>query len=77
MATFHPAFLLRSPFARKRLAWRDFLAIKESACWRLARHRELDREQNRKHKHRRLRLGEFAGDDLHHRIGDEAQPDAG
>jgi DNA polymerase len=29
MATFHPAFLLRSPL-QKRLAWRDFLAIKKA-----------------------------------------------
>ena len=29
MATFHPAFLLRSPL-QKRLAWRDFLAIKRA-----------------------------------------------
>ncbi len=28
IATFHPAFLLRSPL-QKRLAWRDFLAIKK------------------------------------------------
>ncbi len=28
LATFHPAFLLRSPL-QKRLAWRDFLAIKK------------------------------------------------
>jgi DNA polymerase len=27
IVTFHPAYLLRSP-AQKRLAWRDFLAIK-------------------------------------------------
>jgi DNA polymerase len=29
LATFHPAFLLRSPL-QKRLAWRDFLAIKKA-----------------------------------------------
>jgi DNA polymerase len=29
MATLHPAYLLRSPIA-KRLAWRDFLAIKKA-----------------------------------------------
>src|SRR5579864_6926039 len=29
MATFHPAFLLRSPL-QKRLSWRDFLAIKKA-----------------------------------------------
>jgi DNA polymerase len=29
MATLHPAYLLRSPVA-KRLAWRDFLAIKKA-----------------------------------------------
>ena len=29
IATFHPAFLLRSPL-QKRLAWRDFLAIKKA-----------------------------------------------
>ena len=29
MPTFHPAFLLRSPI-NKRLAWRDFLAIKKA-----------------------------------------------
>jgi uracil-DNA glycosylase family 4 len=29
MATFHPAYLLRTPLA-KRLAWRDFLAIKQA-----------------------------------------------
>jgi uracil-DNA glycosylase len=29
MPTFHPAFLLRNPIS-KRLAWRDFLAIKKS-----------------------------------------------
>jgi DNA polymerase len=29
MATLHPAYLLRSPLA-KRLAWRDFLAIKKA-----------------------------------------------
>ena len=29
MPTFHPAFLLRSPL-QKRLAWRDFLAIKKA-----------------------------------------------
>jgi DNA polymerase len=29
LATFHPAFLLRSP-PQKRLAWRDFLAIKKA-----------------------------------------------
>jgi DNA polymerase len=29
LATFHPAFLLRSPL-QKRLAWRDFLAIKRA-----------------------------------------------
>jgi DNA polymerase len=29
MATFHPAFLLRSPL-QKRLAWRDFLAVKKA-----------------------------------------------
>ena len=28
MASFHPAFLLRTP-AQKKLAWRDFLAVKE------------------------------------------------
>ncbi len=31
MATLHPAYLLRSPIA-KRLAWRDFLAIKKALC---------------------------------------------
>jgi uracil-DNA glycosylase family 4 len=35
MATFHPAFLLRSPL-QKRLSWRDFLAIKEIAQPRCA-----------------------------------------
>jgi uracil-DNA glycosylase len=29
LATFHPAFLLRSPL-QKRFAWRDFLAIKKA-----------------------------------------------
>ena len=29
MATLHPAYLLRQPL-EKRLAWRDFLAIKEA-----------------------------------------------
>jgi DNA polymerase len=29
LATFHPAYLLRTP-AAKRLAWRDFLAIKKA-----------------------------------------------
>jgi uracil-DNA glycosylase len=29
MATFHPAYLLRSPL-EKRLAWRDFLAVKQA-----------------------------------------------
>jgi DNA polymerase len=29
MATFHPAFLLRSPL-QKRMSWRDFLAIKKA-----------------------------------------------
>jgi DNA polymerase len=29
LPTFHPAFLLRSPL-QKRLAWRDFLAIKKA-----------------------------------------------
>jgi uracil-DNA glycosylase len=29
MATYHPAFLLRSPL-QKRLAWRDFLALKKA-----------------------------------------------
>jgi len=29
LATYHPAFLLRSPL-QKRLAWRDFLAIKKA-----------------------------------------------
>jgi DNA polymerase len=29
MPTFHPAFLLRSPL-QKRLAWRDFLAVKKA-----------------------------------------------
>jgi uracil-DNA glycosylase family 4 len=29
MATYHPAFLLRSPL-QKRLAWRDFLAVKKA-----------------------------------------------
>ncbi len=29
MATFHPAYLLRTPLA-KRLAWRDFIAIKKA-----------------------------------------------
>jgi DNA polymerase len=29
MPTFHPAFLLRNPIS-KRLAWRDFLAIKKT-----------------------------------------------
>ena len=29
MPTFHPAFLLRTPL-QKRLAWRDFLAIKKA-----------------------------------------------
>ncbi len=29
LATYHPAFLLRSPL-QKRLAWRDFLALKEA-----------------------------------------------
>jgi DNA polymerase len=29
IATFHPAFLLRSPL-QKRIAWRDFLAIKQA-----------------------------------------------
>jgi uracil-DNA glycosylase len=29
MATFHPAFLLRSPL-QKRLSWRDFLAVKKA-----------------------------------------------
>jgi DNA polymerase len=28
MASFHPAFLLRTP-AQKKLAWRDFLAVKQ------------------------------------------------
>ena len=35
LATFHPAFLLRSPL-QKRFAWRDFLALKKalgSACY--------------------------------------------
>jgi DNA polymerase len=29
LATFHPAYLLRQPL-QKRLAWRDFLAIKKA-----------------------------------------------
>ena len=29
IATFHPAYLLRSPL-EKRFAWRDFLAIKKA-----------------------------------------------
>ncbi len=29
VATFHPAYLLRTPLS-KRLAWRDFLAIKKA-----------------------------------------------
>ncbi|MBV8421071.1 MAG: uracil-DNA glycosylase, partial [Hyphomicrobiales bacterium] len=29
MATLHPAYLLRQPL-QKRLAWRDFLAIKKA-----------------------------------------------
>jgi DNA polymerase len=29
MATYHPAFLLRSPL-QKRLVWRDFLALKRA-----------------------------------------------
>ena len=29
LATFHPAFLLRSPL-QKRFAWRDFLALKKA-----------------------------------------------
>jgi uracil-DNA glycosylase len=29
LATFHPAYLLRTPLS-KRLAWRDFLAIKKA-----------------------------------------------
>ncbi len=29
MATFHPAFLLRSPL-QKRFAWRDFLSLKKA-----------------------------------------------
>jgi DNA polymerase len=29
IATFHPAYLLRSPL-EKRLAWRDFLAIRKA-----------------------------------------------
>jgi DNA polymerase len=29
IATFHPAYLLRSPL-EKRHAWRDFLAIKQA-----------------------------------------------
>jgi DNA polymerase len=29
IATFHPAYLLRSPL-EKRLAWRDFLAVKQA-----------------------------------------------
>jgi len=29
LATYHPAFLLRSPL-QKRLAWRDFLALKQT-----------------------------------------------
>ncbi len=29
LATFHPAFLLRSPL-QKRLAWRDFLALRKA-----------------------------------------------
>ena len=29
IATFHPAYLLRQPL-QKRLAWRDFLAIKQA-----------------------------------------------
>ena len=29
LATYHPAFLLRSPL-QKRLAWRDFLALKKA-----------------------------------------------
>jgi uracil-DNA glycosylase len=36
-ATFHPAYLLRSP-AQKRLAWRDFLAIKRTLAERLSAH---------------------------------------
>jgi uracil-DNA glycosylase len=36
-ATFHPAYLLRSP-AQKRLAWRDFLAIKRTLADRLSAH---------------------------------------
>ncbi len=31
MATFHPAFLLRTPL-QKRLVWRDFLAVKKALC---------------------------------------------
>jgi uracil-DNA glycosylase len=29
IATFHPAYLLRQPL-QKRLAWRDFLAVKQA-----------------------------------------------
>jgi DNA polymerase len=29
LATFHPAFLLRSPL-QKRFAWRDFLSLKKA-----------------------------------------------
>jgi len=34
LATFHPAYLLRSPL-EKRLAWRDFLAIKAALAQRI------------------------------------------
>jgi uracil-DNA glycosylase len=34
LATFHPAYLLRSPL-EKRLAWRDFLAIKAALAGRM------------------------------------------
>ena len=38
-ATFHPAYLLRSP-AQKRLAWRDFLAIKRKLAASLQAHHQ-------------------------------------
>jgi uracil-DNA glycosylase len=48
-ATFHPAYLLRSP-AQKRLAWRDFLAIKRKLADSLAAHRATGEADMSRHR---------------------------
>ena len=66
-----------APAAAPRLRRRQRRVLKARRVMHQFGTANFTREQRGEDHHRRLRLGEAAGEDLAQRIGDEAEPDAG